>query len=232
MDMPNCRPLDRIALFVKLRFSGFCLSFSWSFVVVFSHDFSIHTRSLRQAIASGEWLYTQTENALALRLAVFDCISVCIGCGYMVVCRIRVLSVACGTSRALVGSNLFGCGHMKCFVSNCNGKIEMNVSYLELYCSTASSLLCSCRYFLFSSQIKFPFCLAPKITLPETSKSNLKIDGYIEDDWFSFRAVRPIFRGIAAILILRRVPSWERSHIPSQPALLKLMIFLSQGGIC
>ena len=158
-------------------------------LLFFSHDFSIHTLcSLRQAIASGEWLYTQTENVLALRLAVLPCISVCIGCGYMVVCRIRVLShnitrtstsihVACGTSRALVGSNLFGCGHMKCFVSNCNGKIEMNVSYLELYCSTASSLLCSCRYFLFSSQIKFPFCLAPKFTLPAASKSNLKIDG-------------------------------------------------------
>ena len=134
MDMPNCPP-NRIAFFVKLRFSGCCLSFSWSFVVVFSHDFSIHTCSLRQAIASGEWLYTQTENVLALRLAVLPCISVCIGCGYMVV-------------------------------------LSHNITWL------------------------------------------------------------PIFSGIAAVLILRRVPSWERSHIPSQPALLKMMIFLSQGGIC
>lgn len=114
------------------------------------------------------------------------CISVCIGCGYMVVLSHNItrmstsIHVACGTSRALVGSNLLGCGHMKCFVSNCNGKIEIKVSYLELYSSTASSLLCSCRYVLFSSQIKFPFCLAPKFTLPEISTPEK--NRWLEDD--------------------------------------------------
>ncbi len=37
-------------------------------------------------------LHTQTQNVGALRLAVLPCITLCIGYGYMVVFRIRVLS--------------------------------------------------------------------------------------------------------------------------------------------
>lgn len=137
---------------------------------------------------SGQLMYFSWSRFTLFKMVCvhLPCISVCIGCGYMVVLSHNItrmstsIQVACGTSRALVGSNLLGCGHMKCFVSNCNGKIEMKVSYLELYSSTASSLLCSCRYVLFSSQIKFPFCLAPKFTLPEISTPEK--NRWLEDD--------------------------------------------------
>ena len=135
---------------------------------------------------------TLTRKNVCLAIGRIALYNLCIGCDYMVVYRIRVLShnitrmstsihIAGGTWRALVGSNLFGCGHMKCFVGNCNGKIEINVSYLELYCCTARSLLCSCRYFLFSSQISMSFLFSTQI-YPPWNKQIAPENRCLEDD--------------------------------------------------
>ena len=185
MDMPNC-PLNRIAFFVKLQcFVRLLPELLMVICCCFFFPWFLNTHIM---FSSPSNCLPESDSTLKRKMCLpcdwpyLPCISVCIGCGYMVVLSHNItrmstsIHVACETSRALVGSNLFDCGHMKCFVSNCNGKIEMKVSYLELYSSTASSLLCSCRYVLFSSQIKFPFCLAPKFTLPEISTPE-KIDG-------------------------------------------------------